>query len=241
MVTEAAYFSQEKLNRLNTVDKIHGIGDALVPDGLFRSGRTAKPRSRGDTDATRIPGFDNISAAPKSRSNSYEIHEPSSSEVARESYRCTAKTALMQTLPDRVQGYNTVPAPTNSRASGSRPASDARERKSFGSPPPSRGHHRDGTASNSPSPSCKSSSGQTLASRTPSPSLVRSKKLVPLEYLQNVTLARRDPADEQLLRRFNSQPASPAGASLANHGLSYFPAGIGHDQFVARHATAGIR
>ncbi|KAG2039194.1 Gti1/Pac2 family-domain-containing protein, partial [Suillus americanus] len=34
-----AYFSQQKLDRLNTIDNIPGVGDVPVPDGWFRSAR----------------------------------------------------------------------------------------------------------------------------------------------------------------------------------------------------------
>jgi len=41
----AAYFSQEQLNKLATIDSIRGIGDVAVPDGWFRSARANKNRN----------------------------------------------------------------------------------------------------------------------------------------------------------------------------------------------------
>lgn len=43
-----AYFSQERLDQLNTIDTIHGVGDVSVPDGLFRSARASKLRREGN-------------------------------------------------------------------------------------------------------------------------------------------------------------------------------------------------
>ncbi|KAK7438187.1 hypothetical protein VKT23_018118 [Stygiomarasmius scandens] len=40
-----AYFSQEQLNKLATIDSIRGIGDVAVPDGWFRSARANKNRN----------------------------------------------------------------------------------------------------------------------------------------------------------------------------------------------------
>ncbi|THU98894.1 hypothetical protein K435DRAFT_720266 [Dendrothele bispora CBS 962.96] len=40
-----AYFSQEQLNKLATIDSIRGIGDVSVPDGWFRSARANKNRN----------------------------------------------------------------------------------------------------------------------------------------------------------------------------------------------------
>jgi len=52
----AAYFSQQKLDSLATVDTIRGVGDVHVPEGIFRSGRTGG-RARGrDGDSTRTSG-----------------------------------------------------------------------------------------------------------------------------------------------------------------------------------------
>lgn len=67
----AAYFSQKKLESLATIDTISGVGNIPVPEGLFRSGRTAKGRGR-ESDSTRpagphIPPLVNAQAARLSR------------------------------------------------------------------------------------------------------------------------------------------------------------------------------
>ncbi|KAI6045236.1 Gti1/Pac2 family-domain-containing protein [Pisolithus marmoratus] len=48
----AAYFSQQKLDRLDTVDNIQGVGDVPVPDGWFRSARR-DGKSRREDDLTK--------------------------------------------------------------------------------------------------------------------------------------------------------------------------------------------
>ena len=47
-VITAAYFSQQKLASLETIDSIHMVGNTVVPDGWFRSARTA-PKVRRDS------------------------------------------------------------------------------------------------------------------------------------------------------------------------------------------------
>lgn len=57
----AAYFTQATVDRLGSVDDIPGVGDLVVPDGLFRSTRVAKSRSKPDeasgsrSSATTVP------------------------------------------------------------------------------------------------------------------------------------------------------------------------------------------
>ncbi|KAJ7599228.1 Gti1/Pac2 family-domain-containing protein [Mycena floridula] len=41
-----AYFSQERLDSLKTIDTVRGVGDIPVPDGLFRSARASKTQKR---------------------------------------------------------------------------------------------------------------------------------------------------------------------------------------------------
>ncbi|KAF8633054.1 hypothetical protein AX15_001532 [Amanita polypyramis BW_CC] len=43
-----AYFSQQKLANLETIDSIHMVGNTVVPDGWFRSARTA-PKMRRES------------------------------------------------------------------------------------------------------------------------------------------------------------------------------------------------
>ncbi|EAU81436.2 hypothetical protein CC1G_05266 [Coprinopsis cinerea okayama7 len=47
-----AYFSQARLDQLATVDNIRGIGDVPVPEGWFRSARTAKTRRNTHTQSS---------------------------------------------------------------------------------------------------------------------------------------------------------------------------------------------
>jgi len=58
----AAYFSQQKLDSLATVDTIRGVGDVPVPEGIFRSGRAGKCRGR-DGDSSRTSGVHGSSSA----------------------------------------------------------------------------------------------------------------------------------------------------------------------------------
>ena len=47
-VIAAAYFSQQKLANLETIDSIHMVGNTIVPDGWFGSARTV-PKMRRDS------------------------------------------------------------------------------------------------------------------------------------------------------------------------------------------------
>ncbi|EGN92518.1 hypothetical protein SERLA73DRAFT_172849 [Serpula lacrymans var. lacrymans S7.3] len=44
-----AYFSQQKLQQLNTIDDVPGVTGVPVPEGWFRSARAAKPRRDDDS------------------------------------------------------------------------------------------------------------------------------------------------------------------------------------------------
>ncbi|KAI5996442.1 Gti1/Pac2 family-domain-containing protein [Pisolithus orientalis] len=58
-----AYFSQQKLDRLDTVDNIQGVGDVPVPDGWFRSARR-DGKSRREDDLTKSVVAKRLSQAP---------------------------------------------------------------------------------------------------------------------------------------------------------------------------------
>ncbi|KAF7761525.1 hypothetical protein Agabi119p4_9517 [Agaricus bisporus var. burnettii] len=137
-----AYFSQNKLDELRTVDEIHGIGDVSVPEGWFKSARVGKTRR-------------------DSRAQGGNAH------------------------PGDAAPQSTTP-PFYSYPLGS---------------PTSQQRHAPAHPHSSPSPSSHSST-------TSSPSIHNgghpTGHLVPLEYLQNMSAPRRDPNDEQLLRRFSS-------------------------------------
>ncbi|KAF9447146.1 hypothetical protein P691DRAFT_776338 [Macrolepiota fuliginosa MF-IS2] len=140
----AAYFSQNRLDELRTVDRIHGVGDVTVPEGWFKSARVGK--ARRDSRA-------------QSNNNTQPSENPS--------------TPPFYTYP-------------------------------LGSSPTSQHHHAPAQhpPASSPSPSGRSSS--TSSSSNHNSSGHPTGHLVPLEYLQNVSAPRRDPADEQTLRRFSS-------------------------------------
>jgi len=91
------------------------------------------------------------------------------------------------------------------------------QRPSVAGPSHARGQYREQSprnfpSSNSPSPSNRSQTDSGSRSRSPSPVNVPAhsdSQLVPLAYLQNLTSMRRDPVDEQLLRRFSTHSLSP--------------------------------
>ncbi|KAL4073574.1 Gti1/Pac2 family-domain-containing protein [Scleroderma citrinum] len=82
-----AYFSQLKLDRLNTVDNIQGVGDVPVPDGWFRSARRdgnmafGRPQHNESQPSPSVyppsPSSSSSSspATPSPRMNSYNLSE----------------------------------------------------------------------------------------------------------------------------------------------------------------------
>jgi len=125
-----AYFSPQKLDELHTIDGLRGVGDAVVPEGWFRSARIG--RNRRDS---------------------------------------------------RNQGSHTQ------TSEGSSPPSTS---PILNSPQSSNPHPRH--------PSLSSYSTQNSGNMSPG----SMSQLVPLEVLVRTAGPRRDPADEQLLRRFLS-------------------------------------
>ncbi|TFK41617.1 Gti1/Pac2 family-domain-containing protein [Crucibulum laeve] len=144
-----AYFSQQKLDELNTIDNIRGIGDVPVPDGWFKSARAGKTRRDSRNHASN---------------------------------------------PQPSEGGSPYPSTSHSHtfAHQSSPSSHPRNQSSP--------HHM----STSPTPSDYSSTASSSSSGGLSIPSISPGKLVPLEYLQNTSGPRRDPTDEQLLRRFSS-------------------------------------
>jgi len=120
----AAYFSPSRLDELDTIDSIRGVGDVAVPEGWFRSARIGRNRRDSRSQIPPIPSPE----SQRSPSNSPTFH------------------------------------PMLAAPSGG---------QSFGSPIP-----------------YKPDNSQ--------------HQLVPLEVLVRTSGPRRDPADEQLLRRFCS-------------------------------------
>ncbi|KAG5654573.1 hypothetical protein H0H81_000098 [Sphagnurus paluster] len=150
---------QQRLDELDTIDRIRGIGDVPVPEGLFRSARSGKMR--------------------------------------RDHRKPSKKTSQPPDLVTRPESSH-----RNDDLGSSSPGSGRRESPSFhhSVSPPYSEHSRDSSPSSEYLPQSSSSSSYD------------QPKLVPLEYLQNMTGARRNPVDEQLLRRFSSQ-AIPSHAS----------------------------
>jgi Gti1/Pac2 family transcription factor len=220
----AAYFSQQKLDSLATVDTIHGIGDVPVPDGLFRSGRAGKSRLGRDGDSSRIiglPSMDGSTGIQDPPSFSAFYSKTPDAAIRRfhlrwcsitQPHYCLLIEYLYPTpgsyLPSPSQIMNTKAATGvrrhPSKAPGIAGSSHTREQ------------YREQAAfpSNSPSPSDQTDSDSQSSSPSPSttPTHLATSQLVPLEYLQNITSPRREPADEQLLRRFSTHSISPAVA-----------------------------
>ncbi|KAF5328501.1 hypothetical protein D9758_017328 [Tetrapyrgos nigripes] len=140
-----AYFSQEQLNKLATIESIRGIGDVVVPDGWFRSARASKNRNLNrETPPTmhmtvEVSSSGAVSSSPSHQHMSFRGEYSASSPVA--------------------------------------------ER---------------------PRASSMSSNSSSPTSPHPSTPLHAQGKLVPLEFLQNSFSPRRNPVDEQLIRRFDS-------------------------------------
>jgi len=135
----AAYFNQIKLDELQTVDEIPGVGDVNVLEGWFKSARVGKVRR-------------------DSRTHSSDFHfgeiPPSSTTPPLHAYPLGS-----------------------SSTSRSRHLQQSNQHTVFSSP-----------------------SYQLSASS--STQNFPTGQLVPLEYLRNISPPRRDPTDEQLLRRF---------------------------------------
>ncbi|KAF8886548.1 Gti1/Pac2 family-domain-containing protein [Infundibulicybe gibba] len=144
-----AYFSQQTLDGLLTIDAIQGIGDVDVPDAWFKSARAGKSRR----DTRSIPGSNPL---PSERGND----------------------------------HTSLDNPIYSRCSTPRQNEIVSHLHPSNSPLP---HHT-----------------------PPPPSVPSVGQLVPLEYLQSISYPKRDPADEQLLRRFSSKTSIPAGRRSSN-------------------------
>ncbi|GLB39156.1 putative gti1/Pac2 family protein [Lyophyllum shimeji] len=148
-----AYFSQQRLDELDIIDRIPGVGDVPVPDGLFRSARAGKLRRDHRSSSKKSKQPPDLAIGPESyRLNHGQASSPSSRR----------RSSLSS---DHLMSPSSL---TANRSRHSSPSSDAASPESI--------------------------------SPTRQPA-----KLVPLEYLQNVSGTRRDPVDEQFLRRFSSQ------------------------------------
>lgn len=151
---EAAYFSQSKLDSLQTIDNIRGVGDVLVPDGWFRSARATKAR-RDNRE---------ISGGPSSPSGDAAVDPPEPID------------SFSHRLPSQSRRSHLPPYSEPTSRQELRPSPKAMATRSKSSSPPS-----------------------GLSQLAP------GGQLVPLEYLQSISYPRRDPTDEQLLRKFTMQ------------------------------------
>ncbi|PPQ87683.1 hypothetical protein CVT25_011450 [Psilocybe cyanescens] len=141
-----AYFSPHKLDELDTIDNIRGVGDVPVPEGWFRSARIGRNRRDSRTNGTvpLSPEVPNLS--PTSPISNY--HYASGSHQAH---------------PSMYIPISPLPSGYSSSESASPPQISSHD-----------GLHRP------------------------------ASQLVPLEVLVRTSGPRRDPADEQTLRRFLS-------------------------------------
>lgn len=218
----AAYFSQQKLDRLNTVDNIQGIGDVPVPDGWFRSARR-DGKSRRDDDLPKSVVAKRMSQAPM------EGVIPTSDSLPPSFYQSQAPAPVYTQFPTSANAsqLDLAEAPGARKTTFSLPSSaehphysSSGVRQTTYSEPnlvTGRDHVRyretlvSYTSPNGPSPS--SSPSSTPA--TPSPRIHPvhlSEKLVPLDHLQTLPYPRRDPMDEQILQRFSMQ--TPTSTTL---------------------------
>uniref|UniRef100_A0A8H7XRR4 cAMP-independent regulatory protein pac2 n=1 Tax=Psilocybe cubensis TaxID=181762 RepID=A0A8H7XRR4_PSICU len=141
-----AYFSPHKLEELDTIDNIRGVGDVPVPEGWFRSARIGRNRQNSRTNGI-MPLSPDISNLPPTPPGS-NYHYGSGSHQA--------QPPLYIPISPLPSGYPSPESPS----------------------PPSSSSHDGGHRSGS--------------------------QLVPLEVLVRTSGPRRDPADEQTLRRFVS-------------------------------------
>ncbi|KAF9226398.1 hypothetical protein BS17DRAFT_815240 [Gyrodon lividus] len=215
-----AYFSQQKLDRLNTVDNIQEIGDIPVPDGWFRSARR-DGKSRREDDLPKSVVAKRLSQTPMEgvmptsepvQSSSYQSHVPAPIYTQFPTSANASQSELSETLGARKTSYS-LPSSAEHPHHGS-----IGVRQTTYSAPnlvPGREHTRyresfagqsfaGQSSSNCPSPLSSSSSMPATPSPRINPTHL-SDQLVPLEYLQNLSYPRRDPIDEQFLRRFSTQ------------------------------------
>ncbi|KAG6334911.1 hypothetical protein ID866_4182 [Astraeus odoratus] len=211
-----AYFSQQKLDRLNTVDNIQGVGDVPVPDGWFRSARR-DGKCRREDDLPKSVVAKRLSQAPmegvipamepvthmNSPLSSVPVfkHFPTSVEGSLEMSEAPTARKIAYSLPSAVEHPN-----NSSNSLGVRQTTySVPNNLIFGRLHPPRQENQ-----LVPSPTvCPSSPSSSSSSTpaTPSPRIHThplSEKLVPLEYLQSLPHPRRDPIDEQLLQRFST-------------------------------------
>ncbi|KAH7926249.1 hypothetical protein BV22DRAFT_1194519 [Leucogyrophana mollusca] len=234
-----AYFSQQKLDRLNTVDNISGIGDVPVPDGWFRSARR-DGKSRRDEDLPKSVAAKQMSQAPMEgvidgmhasestfQSSFYQLqsspaavyaHFPSSGASSQVELLSSITRKTAHSLPSSTDYYPAHLSAAVRQTTYSAPnIVPAQIHSQYRTSPPLHSH------STCPSPPSTSS-----VPATPSPRINPhhlSEQLVPLEYLQNLSYPRRDPIDEQFLQRFSTQTLTsshlPSKGGSRGHSPSF--------------------
>lgn len=108
-----AYFSQRKLDALDTVDNIPGIGDVVVPDGWFRSARAGKtPRDNRKFTCDPQRSSEDVLYSPSNFERTHEI----SSSPHRHSRSSQIHTSVSSTPSDK----STSVSPSSSTSLGSR-------------------------------------------------------------------------------------------------------------------------
>ncbi|KAH0834868.1 Gti1/Pac2 family-domain-containing protein [Lanmaoa asiatica] len=201
-----AYFSQQKLDRLNTVDNIHGIGDIPVPDGWFRSARR-DGKSRREDDLPKSVVAKRISQAPMEgvistsdavslQPSFYQSQAPASVYAQFPTSANASQLELSEPSGSRKNTFS-LPSSADHHYSSSSVRDHSRLRECLAGP----------TSLNCPSPLSSSSSLPTTPSPRISP-IQLSERLVPLDYLQHLSYPRRDPIDEQFLQRFSTLTSS---------------------------------
>ena len=205
----AAYFSEQRLGQLDTIDDVQGIGDVPVPDGWFHHGKSRRdndlPKSVVAKCIPQAPMEGVISTSDSVQPSFYPSQFPapiytqfpmSANASQLELSEAPGARETTPSLPPSVEHpHYTSSGIRQTTCSGPNLIAGrdhARFRDSYA------GH----ASFNCPSP--PSSSSSMLV--TPSPRIHPvhlPEKLVPLDYLQNISRLRRDPIDEQFLQRFS--------------------------------------
>lgn len=230
----AAYFSQQKLDRLNTVDNIQGIGDIPVPDGWFRSARR-DGKSRRDDDLPKSVVTKRISQAPMEgvisssdplplQPSFYQSQAPTPVYTQFPTSANASQLELSEPPGARKTAFSlpsSAEHPHYSSSSGVRQTTYSEPNLIAGRDHPRYRESLAGpTTSICPSPPSSSSSMPA----TPSPRINPvhlSEQLVPLDYLQNLSYPRRDPIDEQFLQRFSTLTSTTLKGSIPVHSPSH--------------------
>ncbi|KAN0085952.1 Gti1/Pac2 family domain containing protein [Tylopilus felleus] len=231
-----AYFSQQKLDRLDTIDNVKGIGDVPVPDGWFRSARR-DGKSRRDDDLPKSVVAKRMSQAPMegvistsdSTRTSFYHSQPSAPIYTQFPTSANASQLELSEAPGARKTAFSLP----SSAEHPHYASSGVRQTTYSEPNliPTRDHTRfrdnfvNHVVSSSNCPSPPSSSSSMPATPSPRMNTVHlSEQLVPLDYLQSLSYPRRDPIDEQFLQRFSTQTLTatmPKAITISGHSHSH--------------------